>query len=318
MKGTTIFFLSILLITTGCKRQDQTAEDLITVDVTQNSFPKKELVLQDFMEVEYIPLETNDEFVNRACVQAVGEKYIIVINYYDDGKIFANDLRAKKIRAYDLEGNFKRNLNQKSEKNSSYLDMLDYDKNNLICYDKFNFEIPFLLVSKQDGSITKEIKVPFKEKQLFHIVVRDYEKGVTRSAGPSPHNCIIPFNGNWILFEASSDTIYTLMPDYSLRPLIARTPPIHTMDPGVFVVLRLISDRYYFMESVTNIYDFSKGEGFPSKYFMYDIQEKDFFNYILYNGDYSYKKEIYIVTLPPINSKGELCSTINAFALCRD
>ena len=43
MKGTTIFFLSILLITTGCKRLDQTADDLITVDVTNNSFPKKEL-----------------------------------------------------------------------------------------------------------------------------------------------------------------------------------------------------------------------------------------------------------------------------------
>ena len=345
----------ILFVMAGCGGNSST-DGFITVDVTKGYSSKKELVLQDFMDVEYIPLETNDEFVNRACVQAVGEKYIIVINYYDDGnifvydrsgkairkinrrgqggeeyvsirsvsldeeneEIFVNDFRAKKIRVYDLEGNFKRNLNQKSEKNSSYLDMLDYDKNNLICYDKFNFEIPFLLVSKQDGSITKEIKVPFKEKQLFHIVVRDYETGVTRSAGPSPHNCIIPFNGNWILFEASSDTIYTLMPDYSLRPLIARTPPIHTMDPGVFVVLRLISDRYYFMESVTNIYDFSKGEGFPSKYFMYDIQEKDFFNYILYNGDYSYKKEIYIVTLPPINSKGELCSTINAFELCRD
>ena len=86
------------------------------------------------------------------------------------------------------------------------------------------------------------------------------------------------------------------MPDYSLRPLIARTPPIHTMDPGVFVVLRLISDRYYFMESVTNIYDFNTGEGFPRKYFAYDTQEKKFF----------------------INSKGELCSTINASELCQD
>ena len=132
--------------------------------------------------------------------------------------------------------------------------MLDYDKDNLICYDKFNFEVPFLLVSKQDGSITKEITVPYKEKQLFHIVERLYDKGETRAAGPGPYNSIIPFKGNWILFEASSDTVYTLMPDYSLRPLIARTPPIHTMDPGVFVVLRLISDRYYFMESVTNIY----------------------------------------------------------------
>lgn len=47
MKGTTIFFLSILLITTGCKRLDQTADDLITVDVTNNSFPKKELALRN-------------------------------------------------------------------------------------------------------------------------------------------------------------------------------------------------------------------------------------------------------------------------------
>ena len=356
MKGTTIFFLSILLITTGCKRQDQTADDRVTVDVTKNSFPKKELVLQDFMDVEYIPLETNDEFVNQGCVEAVGEKYIIVTNYVSDGNIFVydrngkairkinrkgqggeeytscrsitldeeneelfvNDNYAKKIRVYDLEGNFKRSLNQKSEKNSFYLDMFDYDKENLICYDKFNYEIPFLLVSKQDGSITKEIKIPFKEKKLFHIVLRQPDGVVTASAGPGPYNSIIPFGSNWLLFEASSDTIYTLMPDCSLHPFIVRTPPIHTMDPEVYPVLRLVSDRYYFMESVTNVYDFSKQEGFPKTYFVYDTQEKDFFRYIIYNGDYSYKKEFYMSMLTPINSKGELWATLNAFELCRD
>jgi len=77
MKNTTIFLLSILLTTVGCNRQHQTSDDLITVDVTRNSFPKKELILQDFMDVEYIPLETNDEFVNQGAVEAVGEKYIL-------------------------------------------------------------------------------------------------------------------------------------------------------------------------------------------------------------------------------------------------
>lgn len=33
--------------------------------------------------------------------------------------------------------------------------------------------------------------------------------------------------------------------------------------------------------------------------FAYDTQEKKFFNYITYNDDYSYKKEIYMVTFPP-------------------
>lgn len=355
MKSTTIFFLFILLITTGCKRRNQTADDLITVDVTKNSFPKKELILQDFMDVEYIPLETNEEFINQGCVDAIGEKYIIVTNYRDDGDIFVydrsgkairkinrkgqggeeyiscrsvildeennemfiNDFWARKIKVYDLEGNFKRSIKQKQDGDTRfYLDIFNYDKENLICYDELNEEIPFLLVSKQDGSITKEIKTPFKEKKLLIQLLR--HEGGTRSARPGNYSRITPFKGSWILLEPSSDTIYTLMPDYSLRPFIVRTPPVHTMNPESFLILKLVSDRYYFMESVKNVYDFSKEEGFPRTYFVYDTQEKDFFRYIIYNGDYSYKKEFYMSMLTPINSKGELWATINAFELCKD
>lgn len=355
MKNTTIFLLSILLTTAGCNRQHQTSDDLITVDVTRNSFPQKELILQDFMEVEYIPLETNDEFVNQGCVEAIGEKYIIVTNYRDDGDIFVydrngkairkinrkgqggeeyiscrsvildeennelfiNDHHAKQIRVYDLEGNFKRSFKQKSEGNSQYYwEIFNYDKENLICYDECNDKIPFLLVSKQDGSVTKEIVTPFKEKKLFIQLLR--HEGGTRAAGPGPYSRITPFKGNWILLEPSSDTIYTFMPDYSLRPFIVRTPPVHTMNPESFLILKLISDRYYFMESIKNVYDFSKEEGFPKTYFVYDTQAKDFFRYIIYNGDYTYKKEFYMVMLTPVNAKGELWATLNAFELCRD
>ena len=108
------------------------------------------------------------------------------------------------------------------------------------------------------------------------------------------------------------------MPDFSLRPFIAKTPSVHTLDPELFLILRLISDRYYFMESVKNVYDFRKREGFPRTYFMYDTQEKDFFSYIIYNGDYSDKKELYMIMFIPINAKGELWATIDAFELCRD
>ena len=117
-----------------------------------------------------------------------------------------------------------------------------------------------LLVSKQDGNITKEIRTPFKEKKLFLQLLR--HEGGTRAAGPGEYSRIIPFNGNWILLEPSSDTIYTLMPDYNLRPFIVRTPPIHIMNPESFLVLKLVSDRYYFMESVTNIYDSAKKKAF--------------------------------------------------------
>ena len=354
----TLIFIEtiLLLLLAGCGKDTTSTDGFITVDVTKSSYsPKKELVLQDFMDVEYIPLETNDEFINHGYVRAVGEKYIIVTNYRNDGdifvynrkgkairkinrkgqggeeytyitnitldednnEIFVNDHFVKKIYVYDLDGNFKRSFKQKSDGGSrSYDDIFNYDKENLICYDELNNEIPFLLVSKQDGNITKEIKVPFKEKKLFFQILR--QKEGTRAAGPGLYSRIIPYNNNWILIEPSSDTIYTLMPDCSLRPFIVKTPPVHTMNPEFYLILRLISDRYYFMESVKNVYDFRKREGFPRTYFMYDTQEKDFFSYIIYNGDYSDKKELYMIMFIPINAKGELWATIDAFELCRD
>ena len=354
---TLIFFETILLLVmTSCGSDNTSTDGFITVDVTKSSYsPKKELVLQDFMDVEYIPLETNDEFVNQGYVNAIGEKYIIVTNYREDGDIFVydrngkairkinrkgqggeeyisclkiildeeneelfiNDFLARKIKVYDLEGNFKRSFKQKQEGDTQfYGEIFNYDKDNLICYDECNADIPFLLVSKQDGSITREIITPFKEKKLFIQLLR-YEGG-TRAAGPGPYSRITPFKGNRILLEPSSDTIYTLMPDCSLRPFIAKTPPVHTLDPEFYLILKLVSDRYYFMESIKNVYDFRKEEGFPKTYFVYDTQEKDFFSYIIYNGDYSYKKELYMVMFSPINTKGELWATIDAFELCRD
>ncbi len=350
----TLIFIEtiLLLVMTSCGSDNTSTDGFITVDVTKSSYsPKKELVLQDFMDVEYIPLETNDEFVNQGYVNAIGEKYIIVTNYREDGDIFVydrngkairkinrkgqggeeyisclkiildeeneelfiNDFLARKIKVYDLEGSFK----QKQEGDTQfYGEIFNYDKDNLICYDECNADIPFLLVSKKDGSITREIITPFKEKKLFIQLLR-YEGG-TRAAGPGPYSRITPFKGNWILLEPSSDTIYTLMPDCSLRPFIAKTPPVHTLDPEFYLILKLVSDRYYFMESIKNVYDFRKEEGFPKTYFVYDTQEKDFFSYIIYNGDYSYKKELYMVMFTPINTKDELWATIDAFELCRD
>lgn len=353
----TFIFIGIttLFAMTGCRGSHSSTDEFITVDVNESYSTKKELVLQDFMDVEYIPLETNDEFINQGCVEAVGEKFIVVTNYSNDGniyiydrsgkairkinrkgqggeeytfilsitldeennEIFINDHYAKKIKVYDLEGNFKRSFKQKTEGDSQYYGQIfNYDKENLICYDEINAEIPFLLVSKQDGSITKEIRPSFKEKKYFFQVLR--LENSTRAAGPGSYSRITPFNGNWILLEPSSDTIYTLMPDCSLRPFIARTPSIHTMDPEVFMIPRLISNRYYFMEGIKNVYDFSKEEGFPKTYFVYDTQEKEFSRYIIYNGDYTSKNEFYMVMLTPINAQGESWATLNAFDLCRD
>ena len=87
----TLIFIEtiLLLVMTSCGSDNTSTDGFITVDVTKSSYsPKKELVLQDFMDVEYIPLETNDEFINQGFVQDVGEKYILVKNRKNAGDVF--------------------------------------------------------------------------------------------------------------------------------------------------------------------------------------------------------------------------------------
>lgn len=67
MKRSFTVAATALFITTGCVENKQSVNELIVVDVTK-SYPEKELILQDFMDVEYIPLETNEEFVTQGKV----------------------------------------------------------------------------------------------------------------------------------------------------------------------------------------------------------------------------------------------------------
>ena len=352
MKKISAILATILFLMTGCGGNKQSSDDFITVDVTKSYSLKKELILQDFMDVEYIALETNNDFLNQGFVQDIGKEIILVRNRTNDGDIFVydrngkalrkinrkgggpeeytsiynitldednnemfvNDLSAKKIFVYDLYGNFKRSFKHKEGTGSRYyVDIFNYDRDNLICHDRYNEEITFLLISKQDGSITKEIKIPFKEKKDLLVTKTDGE--MTYAITPGASRSITPNNGNWILSEFSSDTIYTFLPDYSLRPFIVRTPSVQSMDPEVMIRLRLMSDRYYFIEAVENKYNFDTSTGFSTTYFMYDTQEKVLGGYTAYNGDYSTKKEIYMSSLSPVNHEIESWQYIEAHQL---
>ena len=72
----------------GCGTSStQEKEDLIVVDVSKD-YPKKELILQDLFDVEYIPLETTDEFVTLGWLQAIGKDVMIIRNMFAaDGDI---------------------------------------------------------------------------------------------------------------------------------------------------------------------------------------------------------------------------------------
>lgn len=344
-----IIFQAILL---SCVDGKQPADNVITVDVTKNNFPKKELIIQDFMDVEYIPLETTDDFINQGLVQAIGKEIIVVINRTGDGNIYVYDRTGKalrkinrkgqggeeytyitkiildednneilvhdhyikKIYVYDLYGNFKRSFSyRENTKGWLYTDMSNYNKTNLICFDEYNDKgRAFVIVSKLDGSITKKIDIPFEVSKSLVKLQFDEANNRVNGMAPDPYNTILPFNGGKILLDVFSDTIYTFMPNKTLRPFIVRTPSVKSMDPEVVLILRLLSDRYYFMETVKNEYNFESNTGFSKTYLMYDNQERSLFRYTVYNGDFTIKKEMYMSLLRPANDKNESWQRLDA------
>lgn len=341
-----------LLLPFGCRQRDVDNDNFVTVDILNTALPKKEVILQDFMEVEYIKLETTDDFVTQGVVRAIGKDIILVTNQnrLRDGTIYVFDKTGKplrkinrmgqggeeysnimeiiliedknemyihnhyerKIQVYDLFGNFKRSLKYKENTNGAfYTDIVNYDENHLICYDAYNKERAFALISKENGSIVRKIEIPYKDKKFF----RQVDVSGEHYAFPDPFLRIIPYNGDMLLLEHSSDTVYTFSPDFSLDPFLARTPSIQSMDPEIFLVLRCISESYYFIETVKNVFDFSKNKGFPKKYLMYDKRHKSFFEYKAYNGDYSTKQEVFMSVFRLGNNEGEYYYRLEASQL---
>ncbi len=350
-----IIILLIIAICGGCKRSGIHKDNFITVDVTA-SYPQKKLVLQDFMDVEYIPLETNNEFVCGNYVLAVGRNHVIMTNHDNDGNIyifdrsgkalrkinrkgqggeeynilsrvvldennnelFVNDMYAKKILVYDLEGNFKRKLS--TSEDFLFFDMYDFDQEYLICHDSFNDNNSlafhtgqsFMLISKLDGSISEEIQIPYEEKKS--IVMRtpkDEKTGMYSVFMPSSVFPIVPYFDDYVLDEISADTIYSYSSNNTMKPLIVRTPPICSMAPERFLLLSLLTDRYYFMEII------EKKRLFPFSNIVYDRQEKALFSYKVYNSDYTDEEEAFLKSVP-LNREIPSCQYLEAYKLVED
>ncbi|HWR94939.1 MAG TPA: 6-bladed beta-propeller [Flavobacterium sp.] len=344
----------ILFITTGivgCKDTD-TKNALITVDVTAN-YPEKELILQDFMDVEYIPLETKTEFVTQGDVMAIGDKFIFVKNGANDGDIFVFDrktgkalrkinrmgkgpeeyihitdivldevnneiyincISTKKILVYDLLGNFKRSFNH--TEGTRYIDVCNYNKDNLICYNEMVYykdgekrgnEYYHIIISKQDGSINRNISIPFGI--IKAPVVREGGGTVRTAVRP-----IIRYQDTWLLVETSSDTVYNYIPKKNKSiPFLVKKP---TTNPKIFLTMGTLTDRYYFMQTIKAIFDFSKGRGFPINDLMYDNQENAVFKPSVLNGDYIKKQEV-DMTSHPVNSEFATFQNLEAYQLVK-
>ena len=89
MKGKKII-ASVFLMTlyAECGNSHQKKETgIITIDV-HDDYPEKKLMLQDILEVEYIPLETSDEFITQGYVLDIGDRYILAKNRTPDMRLY--------------------------------------------------------------------------------------------------------------------------------------------------------------------------------------------------------------------------------------
>ncbi|MCY6344198.1 MULTISPECIES: 6-bladed beta-propeller [Bacteroides] len=329
-----IMSLFLMMGLLGCVEKEEKT-NVITVDVT-TTYPKKELVLQDLMDVEYIPLETNDEFITQGSVMAIGEKYILVKNWSHDGNIFVFDRKTgkgirkinrkgqgdgeysfingiildednnemfvncastKKIYVYDLSGNFKRDF--KHVEGGEYLEVFNYDKNNLICYDMSLYykegqpreenRSYHLIISKQDGSVTQKIYIPFDV-----IKTPVVQKG--GAVAMTSIRSIIPYQKEWLLVETSSDTVYNYVPEKNqLNPFLIKSP---TRDLEILLTMGVVTDRYCFMHTVKKDFDFTTGRGFLITDLMYDKQENAVFEANVLNGDFVEKQNVDMLSDP--------------------
>ncbi|MDR2969325.1 MAG: 6-bladed beta-propeller [Tannerellaceae bacterium] len=351
MKRALILSATVMFILSGCRENKQSNDELITVDVTK-SYPKKELILQDFMDVEYVPLEATDEFITMGWLHAVGKDIIVVRNRNrnsdgdififdrngkglkkinrqgpgaeeyqfllgitldeENGELLVNDRNTQKIFVYDMNGNYKRNFSQQ-EGYMYDLGMYNFDREHLICrnFSMFGSRNDFFLVSKLDGSIAREVEIPYKEKISTAVWAPD-----STAVMPVRNRTLVPHANGWMLMEASSDTVYSYSTGHSLTPLIVRTPSIRSMTTGVFLYPALLTDRYCFMQTVEAKWDWETDTGHTRIDFMYDRQENVPYEYVVYNGDYTNKQPVSMTSEVTFgNNEIGLVQTLQAFDL---
>lgn len=320
--STSFLFFCFLTALTGCiKKQAEQPIDVVSIDI-KSEYPTRILTLQDIMDVEYVALETTDEFVTHGAVQAVGKDILLVKNWGNNGdiflfdrktgkgirkinrlgqgaeeysqptallldehnqEIFVKDYPARKILVYDYMGNFKRKFSFSDT--GYYIEMFDYDNEHLLCYNGYLPEM------ENDSSAYMLVskrdgkiarKIGLPYKRLETPVITEGETTVT------PGICLAaPFSKNWILMRTSSDTIYHYSLNGNINPMLVRTPSIHSMDMKIFLFPYLFTSRYYFMQLMEKSMDFNTFKGFPTTDLVYDTQEKAIYTYKMYNQDFT-------------------------------
>ena len=307
----TKLFLLIFFLIVGCTdKKPHFCDDVLEVDLNDD-YSKKDLVLQDLMDVEYIPLETADDFVCEGRVLDIGKNLILVGNEKFDGEVFVfdrngnfrnkfnnrgqgdreyvlmtnalldeeneeiliNDPATRKIVVYSLEGEYKRTLGIGVE--CSVVDIFNFDKDKIICEvalsPESNHRVKAMVISKENGAVHKKIDL-FCDK----IIPTRIDKGQMRYF--YKYVSILSYQDFWLMPAASSDTIFKVL-EGNVSPFIVKTPSVQDSKPEKFLFPRLLTSQFYFFEKV------EKKDNFLKENLVYSVADNALYSYNIYNED---------------------------------
>ncbi|WMI92980.1 6-bladed beta-propeller [Bacteroides fragilis] len=278
------FYFLVLYLLASCQGTKQAETQALSVVDMTKSYPEKEIVLQDIADVEYIPLETTDDFLFNGVAAIVSDKYIVTIGHqsedvclfsregkaltrihrvgngpgeykdiatidvnWENGELYLKEMNRQKIHVYSLDGTFKRSLPYPENiwLNQMYLFSPEYL---IACRD-------FTPSAGSDAGFHPYLLVSTESGQLDSlsyvqkkcVQVKLIINEQAHLYGYMHEPSIICNGSRFYIGNADSDTLFTMESDFALKPLLVRTPSHNEEGNQYGLFLKGVAGPYLFL-----------------------------------------------------------------------
>ncbi|TKG94681.1 6-bladed beta-propeller [Puteibacter caeruleilacunae] len=272
MKRLIVFLIGAMGLTSLCNAQ-QTS---IPVIDKEKKYPEKEFLVDT--EKKFVQLETRDDvLIDRdAHVYYVSDERILIANKIK-GDVFIFDMNGKclsnfnqkggygykylghamydekqkeiyildainsNILVFEEDGTLKRTL--RKPKGLSLKEIYNFDENTLLGFHEYGYgelkvKQPYFFISKKSGELLSHVDYTMNKANP-----RIIQNGESVVVVVNNYSGSCKFGDQFVLSNLSSDTIYVLNKDKSLKPLLIQKPTVFN-DPPVITSIGMLTDEF--------------------------------------------------------------------------
>jgi len=183
---------------------------------------------------------------------------------------------SQSIQVYSLTGEYKRTLKINTMDNE--MKVFNFDDEELLVYDDVNVDPflkgdyktnPYSLISKKDGSLISVLDIHLPKRYSTRIAQID-DKG-RWAPRQIYYPCSMNFGPDFVIADISSDTLYLLTQSKELRPLLIRTPSVHSSEPRLIWVTFFATEKFVLIGKFPIDFN-SRGGGGRISCLMYEFE----------------------------------------------